>query len=651
MNILIDYDKKENVIRASTEESDFSSLRGIFSYIKLVDGTLVSKKQIDIPVQNVNIDYIYNKMIKIFVDKFSCKIILSKSAEEIMQKSVNEAEEFKEFSIKAKNIRDNRIEKQEFASFCECLANTEFKRKLKSYQLLAAYHLTFSQNACNFSVPGSGKTTTVLAAYEYLKYAKDVRKQVDKLVIVGPLSAFIAWKIEYAECFGKEPHVIEIRSGVNRELVEKSIISSHSDCDMLIVSYGSVCNYYDIISFFLSHNRCMLVLDEAHRIKKVGDEAQSNYVLSLASSAKSRVVLTGTPAANSYVDLYNLFKFIWPCNNIIGYSVAQLANMSKNDDDNRKNDLIERISPFFIRVKKSDLCLPKAIFNPPIEVEMSSVQRKIYDSIEEVVINKYETNNYPDSIKKCAAIRLRQAASNPGLLIKPLRDDFVNYEEDVSSPEICEDDIEISGDIIKSILSYKQTEVPNKFRIAKDISQRIINDGGNVIIWCEFIVTCEDLSLFFDTSGIPNRILYGKCAQDEREKTIKEFIDVNNNEFNVIIANPHAVGESISLHTTCHNAIYLEQGFNAGVYMQSKDRIHRVGLKDTDTTNYFYIQSKDSVDKVVYDRVLEKESKMLELIESQEIPLLSRNMNYEEDSQDDIRAIIEDYYARKNRNI
>ena len=70
----------------------------------------------------------------------------------------------------------------------------------------------------------------------------------------------------------------------------------------------------------------------------------------------------------------------------------------------------------------------------------------------------------------------------------------------------------------------------------------------------------------------------------KEKKQSKSFIE---NSFKVLIANPHAVGESISLHKACHNALYFEQGFNAGVYMQSKDRIHRVGLEMSDETNYF----------------------------------------------------------------
>ena len=42
-----------------------------------------------------------------------------------------------------------------------------------------------------------------------------------------------------------------------------------------------------------------------------------------------------------------------------------------------------------------------------------------------------------------------------------------------------------------------------------------------------------------------------------RAEIIKEFHS-DQAPYRVIIANPFAVGESISLHKACHNAIYLE---------------------------------------------------------------------------------------------
>ena len=163
-----------------------------------------------------------------------------------------------------------------------------------------------------------------------------------------------------------------------------------------------------------------------------------------------------------------------------------------------------------------------------------------------------------------------------------------------------------------------------------------------------------------DSIGIKSQALYGATpiATDgmteedvryelTREGIIKEFHNPNS-QFKVIIANPFAVAESISLHKACHNAIYLERSFNCAHFIQSKDRIHRYGLSSDVVTNYYYLISQDTVDSTINDRLHDKEARMITIIESAPIPLFN---NLNDDGDEDIKAIIRDYVKRKNRKI
>jgi hypothetical protein len=47
-------------------------------------------------------------------------------------------------------------------------------------------------------------------------------------------------------------------------------------------------------------------------------------------------------------------------------------------------------------------------------------------------------------------------------------------------------------------------------------------------------------------------------------------------------ANLAAMAEGVSPRHTCHDAIYVDRTFNAGQYLQSLDRIHRLGLRARD---------------------------------------------------------------------
>lgn len=96
----------------------------------------------------------------------------TESSEKILLDFYEEERKFDEFSQKALRIRNNECDKVEFEKFTNSIACHLPARSLYPLQLLSAYHMAFSQNACNFSVPGAGKTSIVYGAYAYLHIFK-----------------------------------------------------------------------------------------------------------------------------------------------------------------------------------------------------------------------------------------------------------------------------------------------------------------------------------------------------------------------------------------------------------------------------------------------------------------------------------------------
>ena len=132
-----------------------------------------------------------------------CEVELQGRANSGIQAYYEEEQNFAEFSKKALDIRNNNCDIEEFRRFKDSLIDNMKNRTLYELQMLSSYHLAFSQNACNFSVPGAGKTSIVYGAYAYLHNLPegDVKK-VDRLLIISPLNAFATWELEYEECFG-----------------------------------------------------------------------------------------------------------------------------------------------------------------------------------------------------------------------------------------------------------------------------------------------------------------------------------------------------------------------------------------------------------------------------------------------------------------
>lgn len=564
----------------------------------------------------------------------------------VLKKYYDEQKAFDDFSEQARKIRNNDCNELDFEQFTNSVAKRLPGRQLYPLQLLSSYHLAFSQNAANFSVPGAGKTTVVYGAYAYLNgLPEDDRKYIGSLVIVGPLSSFQPWEDEYESCFEIKPSVIRL-DGSMTLAEKKNYLLKGNPADITLVSYGSLDSIKTYLAAFLETNNSMLVVDEAHKIKNTTGGIWATAALSLAAHANSRVVLTGTPAPNGYEDLYNLFEFLWPRRNVSNFQVNQLTDMSRNEDDERIPRLLSNIEPYYLRIRKSDLNLPPVENKPLQVVAMSPLHRQIYDELEYMYIEGLIGADFDDSRTRNNAfaktIRLMQAATNPITLLKAHTSD--------------DNDLTLTDSLIELIRHFANTEIPVKFQVGRKIIEQCVRKGEKIIVWTHFVSTLESMREYLESIGINAKTLFGGtptgeyCEEDEetlltREAIIKEF---NNpySDLKVVIANPAAVSESISLHHACHSALYLERGFNAAQYLQSRDRIHRYGLSGDTITTYYKLACHDSIDEVIDERLALKEERMMRIVESSTIPLFD---NAQDDfGAEDIKALIRSYVRRTN---
>ena len=122
------------------------------------------------------------------------------------------------------------------------------------------------------------------------------------------------------------------------------------------------------------------------------------------------------------------------------------------------------------------------------------------------------------------------------------------------------------------------------------MASNTLDDGGKVIIWCSFINTIKKMSEYMRNMGHNSVTIWGGIPrdneadpEDNREARIERF--KSDGAYNILIANPSSLAESISLHKHCHHAIYVDRTFNGAHYMQSLDRIHRgrIGTQFKDT--------------------------------------------------------------------
>lgn len=660
MDITIDINKDSDRL--------FYIIKGDFDKLKKNKRLLLSFKRLSFFIENETICIPFRdetqtqvlQEIRKLLNKFGFQEELSESTKEEVKSYDREEELFQEFSNKAKSIRNDEFKNKpelikEFDDFQQVLKE-KLDRELYELQLLSAFHMAFAQNSCNFAVPGAGKTSIVYGAYAYLKNLPESDpKHVDKLLVIGPISSFAPWENEYKACFGYTTSFQRL-SGDNSITKDTKLehLYAPNPSEVTLIFHGGVDHLQNEIIDFLKTNRTMVVVDEAHRIKNP-DGVWGRSVTEISKEAIARVILTGTPVPNGYQDIYNLYKFIYPFKfkEILKIHFQNLEDMTINSssDSARVQELKENLSPFFIRIKKDDLGLPP-INEKIITIDMEPYQREIYDFIEAQYITDFKENDsatVKDILNKAKLIRLRQASTNPALLSKTLvnslENNLLSGEYDPNSVFTTYNEQFVNdSEFFQKICDYTLFETPQKFvAILNLINNEILSNNGKVIIWTIFIQNAKELQAYLKESNIDSKLLIGEINQQEREQTIEDFNNPNNSDFQVVIANPFSVAESISLHKGCHNAIYLERDYNASNFLQSKDRIHRVGLDKNQVTNYYYFVSRNSIDEVINTRLHHKIERMENII-NDDIPLFKRiNSN---DESDIIKDLIRNYAER-----
>ncbi|WP_281234842.1 DEAD/DEAH box helicase [Flavobacterium gelatinilyticum] len=559
---------------------------------------------------------------------------LSENVNYIVSKNIEEKRELDTVILLAKKIKEEAVldnSFDEFKAFSETLP-----RKLKPHQLKSAFHFYTLKNGANFSVPGSGKTSTILSVYEKLR----LEGKCNLLFIVGPPSCFQPWQHEFNETLGRKPS-FTILSGGNQSFRKSEYYRSQENAHELYLStfHTALNDSKDIITFFSQINlKAFLIIDEAHYIKQLGG-SWANSLLEIGKKAAYKGILTGTPIPKSYKDIFNLFDFLWQENSPLSQDdKIQIGTWEKNKkNENIKNLLENNIGPLFYRVRKKDLGLIPAIFHEPIIVPMKRVEKKIYESIKAKIFeldrsDYFRNEDILNKLWKGRMMRLRQAVSYPKLLLSAVD----NYTEKFIE----------NSDLKLEIKNYDDYEISGKLEALEKLVMTIRNKGEKVLIWSNFIGTLNLIKSHFNSIGQRAELIYGKTPvrkddiilvneEKTREDIRDEFLDMESG-LNILIANPAACAESISLHKSCFHAVYYDLSYNGAQYLQSLDRIHRVGGSEINEANYYFLQYENSIDQDIKKNLEAKAEKMYDIIE-QDYNIYDLDI-YQDNDEDDIEA-------------
>ena len=534
----------------------------------------------------------------LFVDEFVLKLNYS-----WFQQSWNSESNSLEISTEARNrVAYTNLVREQFANLIAG-ENTQTERvavyspeerPLTAHQFSCVEKLLAMPNGANFSVPGAGKTATTLALWKSLEIAD----KIDRLLVVSPKSAFESWETE------------KLLFGISNE--EFLVFNGHpisQNIKLLVINYEQLQSApnLELIKLWMANARVHLILDEAHRIKAGNNSVRWRACKELSKNVARIDLLTGTPMPQGPDDIRSLFLLSWQGLNETDLSDEVIGTMRRGST--------------FVRTTKGELGLPPVDYHL-IEKPMSDLQRQIYDAL----VKKYSgllRLNARDArtlqLKGRAVMSLIAAATNPGLL-----------SSDENSRKMLNFNWPLQGygldsDLMDLIEKYSEVELNWKFVWLTSYLKTMAAKGKKVLLWTTFVGNI--LSLKEILSPFNPAIVYGATTQEERVSELHRFR--TDDRCSVLITNPQTLGEGISLHQVCHDAVYLDRSFNAGLYLQSLDRIHRLGLAPDEKTNVTILSSINSIDEKIENRLSAKIKKLGKLMEDEGLVETSSAIPYD----------------------
>lgn len=137
------------------------------------------------------------------------------------------------------------------------------------------------------------------------------------------------------------------------------------------------------------------------------------------------------------------------------------------------------------------------------------------------------------------------------------------------------------------------------------------------MVWSTFVRSLTTLERMLASYGAV--AVHG--GTQNREELIRRFRE--DSDCLVLISNPATLGEGISLHQVCNDAVYVDRDFMAGRFLQSLDRIHRLGLSPDTETRVTVLATRGTIDEVVALRLEEKLEFMATVLDDPDVRQLA----------------------------
>lgn len=383
---------------------------------------------------------------------------------------------------------------------------------------------------------GTGKTITSLNIFKKFK--------TTKILIICLISKINDWKEDlYKEC-GIESVILRNSSKKNNEIVETENNLAY------IINFESAWRCNQLIKWV--DKDTTILIDESHLIKNPTSKI-GKFCRLLSSKTKNKLILTGTPQSQGYIDYYNQLYFC----GILNISFREFKTKYCIYEDKFYNGFrIKTLVGYKNKEELDEIIKSNCVF----------YERKTDDElIPTDIIQYFEKPKIYDKFKS-KRIYKDYVADNNGKLQYALR-------------TIC------SGNIV-------DYEIDNqKINWVSDLLE-CVND--RVVIFYNFDVERDRLIKLLNKKNIPYSEYNG------REKSFDNFKENNKS---VILCHYKSASTGINDLVISNICIYFSLPREYINFIQSKKRLDRIG--QTKKPLFYYLICKDTIEIATYKTLME----------------------------------------------
>lgn len=417
---------------------------------------------------------------------------------------------------------------------------------------------------------GTGKTRVAIdVAFE--------RQDVYRVLVVCPKAVVPVWRqnlMKFAPgtmwtCWDKTDGSVKEKT----EHLKKWLSKNPGSRQFIIINYDSVWRapMGDFLAKTMIGSIHMVILDESHRAKAAGSKV-SKYLALIGKRVRYKMCLSGTPMANSPLDVYGQYRFLDPTifgtnhyNFLSTYAVMGGPERRFVVGYQNQKMLNEKFRSIAYTCKMSDIQdrikLPDAL--PPIQrlVQLPARDYKIMRDLNTEFISECNNGHIVVNNVLTKLIRLQQICSG-----------FCYTQESVLSEKVEQEMNTAKEDSLKDLLADMV--------------------GTHVVVFCLFR---HDLEA---TRRASEGYEYYELSGNANE--LKEWQEKGG----VLGVQIQAGAEGVDM-TMANHAIYFSIPHSLALYNQSKARLYRPG--QTRPVSFIHLIAEKTIDEALYKSLLKKE--------------------------------------------